>query len=116
MARELIPTQTPGQDGAEIDTVAGDDVDGHSIGGSGGVLLYVANGGAPVVNVTVQTAETRAGLDVEDLTVTVPVGETWVAGPFRAATFDRPSGGTDPGLVYVDLDDATSVTVGAIGR
>lgn len=115
MARDLIPTQTPGQDGAEIATVAGDDVDGHILDGGGRVMLYVVNG-AVDVNVTIQTGATLSGLAVTDLVVTVPATETWLIGPFRSATFDRPSGAAvDPGQVHVDLDDASNVTVGAIG-
>lgn len=114
MARDLIPTQRPGQAGAQLATVAGDDTDGHMLDGGGSTLLIVENG-TGAVEVTVQAAETRSGLDVADLVVTVPADETWVLGPFRSTTFDRPAGGDDPGTVYVDLDDATGVNLSAVG-
>lgn len=90
-------------------------VDGHHIDGDGQTVLYVKNGGASSINVTAQTPQQEAGLDVAELVVAVPAGGERIIGRFPAATFNRPTGAADAGKVYVDFSGVTSVTVAALG-
>ena len=89
-------------------------VDGHSIPGGGDVRLLVTNASGGSINVTIQTAATEDGLAVAEQVVAVGAGVTKAIGPFRSATYDRASGDTDPGLVYVDFSAVTSITVLAL--
>ncbi len=86
-------------------------VDGIMIPGDGQTRVLVKNTNASPCNVTVQTAEQRAGLDVADQVVAVPAttGEK-IIGPFPQATYDRPSGATDPDKVYIDFSVQSGVT------
>lgn len=87
----LVPTLT-------APTVDGDVVD------AGRVALMVTNNGAAAHTVTVQSPVTVDGLDVEELTVSVAVGDTVLIGPWPRRTFGRPAGTADEGRVYVDYD------------
>ncbi|MCL4473557.1 MAG: hypothetical protein M1455_06410 [Actinobacteria bacterium] len=90
-------------------------VDGIMIPGDGQTKLIVRNANAAACTVTIQTPEQRAGLDVAEQTVTIPAttGEK-IIGPFPQSTFNRPSGGTDPGKVYIDFSIQASVSYAAI--
>lgn len=85
--------------------------DGIMIPGDGQTKVMVRNTNASACDVTVQTPEQRSGLDVSDRVVNVPAttGERLI-GPFREATYDRPSGGTDPDKVYIDFSVQSGVT------
>lgn len=110
MARATLTTQTIDQDGL-TPTFAAASVDGASV--TPGAFLVVKNGSGGSINVTIQTPETRAGLGVADLVVPVAAGaEAWIK-PGQTATFARPSGGSDPGQIWVDFSAVTTVTVGA---
>ncbi len=89
--------------------------DGIMIPGDGQTKVMVRNTNASPCTVTVQTPEQRAGLDVAEQTVTIPAttGEK-IIGPFPQSTFNRPSGGTDPGKVYIDFSIQASVSYAAI--
>lgn len=91
-------------------------VAGHSIPGGGDTLLLVNNASGSPINVTVQTPATEgtAGLAVAEQIVAVAAGTIATIGRFNPTLYDRPSGGSDPGLVYVDFSAVTSVTVAAI--
>ena len=86
-------------------------VDGIMIPGDGQTKVIVKNANVAPVTVTAQTPEQRAGLDVAEQAVSVPAntGEK-VIGPFSQATYNRPSGGTDGGKVYIDFSIQASVT------
>lgn len=77
--------------------------------------MWVTNGSGAPINVTAQTPQTVEGLAVSENIVAVPAGQTKVIGPFPAGTYGRPSGGADPGKVYVDYSAIASVTRGLIG-
>ncbi len=111
MAAELT-VQNVSLVGLEPEYVAGDDVDGHRFVNDGRIMLHVVNGAA-VVNITVEAAYVRDGLDLEDLVVQVPATENRMIGPFDTVTFNRRS---DPhtGQVYVTMDDDNEVTLAAI--
>jgi len=86
-------------------------IDGDIID-TGRVFLRVDNGGGAAITVTVQTPVQVDGLDLADLTVSVPASGTRLIGPLSASTFGRPSGGADSGRAYVDYSSVTSVTRG----
>jgi hypothetical protein len=110
MARTALTTQAPAQTGTVL-TFEAANVDGNMIDGDRSVLLHVINGDA-----SPHTATILSGLAVADEPVVVAAGDHAVIGPFDPRTFDRPSGAADPGLIYVDYDAVTSVTVAAVGR
>lgn len=89
-------------------------VDGHSFANDGNTILHVKNGGASSINVTVQTPQQVAGLDVAENIVAVAAGAERMIGRLRPATFNRPSGAVDPNVVYVDFSAITSVTVAVL--
>ena len=115
MARTALTTQAPAQTGTVL-TFEAANVDGNMIDGDRSVLLHVINGDASPHTATIQSAATLSGLAVADEPVVVAAGDHAVIGPFDPRTFDRPSGAADPGLIYVDYDAVTSVTVAAVGR
>ncbi|MHB9054246.1 MAG: hypothetical protein ACYC5F_09740 [Thermoleophilia bacterium] len=89
-------------------------VDGIMIPGDGQSKIIIKNANAAACTVTIQTPEQRAGLDVAERTVVVPAGGDTIIGPFPPATFNRPSGGTDPGKVYIDFSIQASVSYATI--
>lgn len=113
MARTALVPVTAVDEGAVFALTAAN-VDGHSIPGGGGTLLVVNNAAGAPITVTIETAATEDGLAVADQAVTVAAGTQKVIGRFRSTTYDRPVGGTDAGLVWVNFSAVTSVTVGAI--
>lgn len=115
MARTALTT-IQAVDTGVVKALAAANALGHSIDGGGSVLLEVANASGGSINVTVQTAATVNGLAVADQVVAVAAATTKIIGPFRPAIYDRASGDTDAGKVYVDFSAVTSVTCAAIGR
>jgi len=89
-------------------------VDGHSIPGTGDIVLHVKNTNGAPMNVTVQTGGTLVGEPVTDKVVSVPAttGDR-IIGRFNAALYNQPSG-ADAGKVYVDFSAVTGVTIAAI--
>lgn len=110
MARTLITPQPVGSAGANA-TYEPANAAGNSYRLASGQVLHVKNGGASACNVTIETPLTVDGLAVADRVVTVAAG----AAEFIAL-------GTDPngvyrqsgGVVYVDYDQVTSVTVAVL--
>lgn len=113
MARTALVPVDAADEGVKV-TFTAANVDGHSIPGGGSVRLLVTNGDASSKTVTIQTPATQGGLAVADQAVVVPAGETWCIGPFTPNLYDRASGATDAGKVYVDFSAVTSVTVAAV--
>lgn len=115
MARTVLTKQAIVQAGL-TPALAAANVDGHYFEGSGTVYLEVKNAAGAPIDVTVQTPAVVAGLAVADLVVTIPAttGQKKI-GPFNTRAFNRPAGGSDAGLVYVDFSAVTSVTVGLFG-
>lgn len=108
MARTSVSTQQITRAGLNP-TLTQPTVDGDVID-AGAVFLYVDNGSAASIDVTVQSPLTVDSLAVEDLVVAVPAGTFRMVGPFPARTFARPTGQTDAGRVYVDYSAQASVT------
>lgn len=105
MARTDLSTQRITRSGLDPSYTAAN-VDGHSISNDGSVVLHVKNGDASAHTVTLVTPRKVDGLDVADLTVSVPAGGERIIGPFPPATFGR--------VVDVDFSAVTSVTVAAL--
>lgn len=105
MARTDLAPQRINQTGIDpVYTAA--NVDGHSVSnGDGRVILHVKNGDAAAHTVTVVTPRKVDGMDVADLTVSVPAGGERLMGPFPPVTFGR--------VVDVNFSAVTSVTVAA---
>lgn len=114
MPRTALTIQTPTPDGV-APAFSAANVDGHSLGNSdGATMLYVKNGAAGAVTVTVQTPGTVDGLAIPDRTISVPAGGERLIGRLRPDVYNRPPGGTDEGAIYVDFSAVASVTVAAL--
>lgn len=110
MARTSVTTQQIARTGVNPALTApvadGDVID------VGATFLVVANGGGAPVTVTVQTPVEYAGLELEDLTVSVPAaGQRWI-GPFPASVFGQPVGDPNAGRALVDYSAVADVTRG----
>lgn len=114
MARTALATQQSVDEGITVAFTAAN-ADGHSVEGGGDVILLIENGSGSSINVTVQTAATTDGLAVSDQVVAVAAGALKAIGPFRPTTYDRASGASDAGKVYVDFSAVTTVTCAALG-
>ncbi len=88
-------------------------VDGHKFTNTDRHFLHVKNGGGGATVCTVQTPKTVDGLAVAELIVSIAAGEERMIGPFPPGTYNQPSG-ADAGMVYVDFDVLTTVTLAAI--
>jgi len=85
-------------------------VDGHSLSNlREDVFLYVKNGGASPITVTVITPGAVDGLAIADLPVTVTNAQERMIGPFPKELYNQPDN-----TVHVNFSDVTSVTVAAI--
>lgn len=86
-------------------SLAAANADGHSFGNNGEVFLMVenTNGSAASATVTIQAAIEEDDLTLPDKDVSIPAGETRLIGPFRRDVYNRRSGQTDSGMVYVDF-------------
>lgn len=110
-ARVSVTTQAIVKTGLNP-ALTGPTVDGDVID-TGRVFLRVDNGGGSSITVTVQTPLQVDGLDVSDLTVSVPASGTRLIGPLSPSTFGQLSGSADVGRAYVDYTGTlTSVTRG----
>jgi FtsP/CotA-like multicopper oxidase with cupredoxin domain len=113
MARTALASQTADADGLTVAFTAAN-VDGHTIGGGGDVILLVDNASGGTVDVTVQTPATQDGLAIADQVITCADAAVTAIAGLASRTYDRPSGATDAGKVYVDFASVTSVTVAAL--
>ncbi|MEO3930767.1 hypothetical protein ABGB07_44025 [Micromonosporaceae bacterium B7E4] len=76
----------------------------------GQVALMVVNGSVSSINVTVAATAEQDGLDLEDLIVAVPAGDTRLIGPLPKRTFGQPSSeGAAAGRAYVNYSAQASV-------
>lgn len=86
-------------------------VDGHSIPGTGDVVVHVKNGSASPVSVTIPTPGVagKSAEPIADRVVSVPAttGDK-IIGPFDPAVFQQPDG-----TVYIDLSAVATVTITA---
>lgn len=117
MARVDVTPQTITRDGL-VPALTAPTVDGDAIP-TGRVFVMAENVGASVESVTVRTPITVDGLDVEELIVSVAVGDTTFIGPFPIRTFGQPSGavetgGDDQGKAYVDYSTPANFSRAAL--
>lgn len=110
MARTALTVQAVVDSGLEETTEAAN-VDGNSILGDGDTIIHVINGSGADVDVTIATGGTFHGQAVADEVVTVTAGEERFIGRFKPALYNDPS----TGLVNIDYEAVTTVTVSALG-
>ena len=117
MARTVLTVQDIARTGLEAVYAAGDDVNHHSFDNSGeNVLLHVKNGATAVV-VTITTPNDIDGLVLPDRIVTVGATTERMIGPFPNSLYGTIDTDPDPDIdpaIFVDLDDATNVTLAAL--
>ncbi|PXY17348.1 hypothetical protein [Prauserella flavalba] len=112
MARTSLTTQPIVKEGTTPVLAGPPNVDGDVID-TGRLFLVVDNASGASLTVAVQTPVTVDGLDLEELAVAVPDGETRYIGPLSPSTFGRPVGSPDAGRAYVDYTGTlTGVTRG----
>ena len=90
--------------------------DGHKFVNDGYTFLEFNNANASSRIVTIQTPATYQTYAVADATITVPGSASrFKVGKFDKGLFNRPSGDTDAGYVYVDYPagQETDITVRA---
>jgi hypothetical protein len=77
---------------------------------AGRVALWVENGSASTVTITIPTPTTVSGLAVAEAGGTVPAGGFRLFGPFPRSVFGQPVGDADAGRVHVNYSAVTDVT------
>ena len=109
MARTALTVQEIGISGAQM-TYAAANVDGHSVpaGNAGDLWLEIKNGGGASITVTIPSTGKKNGVDVEDVTVSLPAGENRHITNLSAGV----SAQTD-GTIHINYSSVTSVTVAA---
>ena len=115
MAMTTLAVQSAVQAGF-VPSFTAANVDGHGVENlNGNVVLYVKNGSASPITVTVATPGTVEGLAITDLAVTVANASEKIIGPFKKAVFNQDL--TTPALnsaIAVTFSAVTTVTVAAI--
>lgn len=109
MARTALTPQDVSAAGLAVSLTAAN-ADGHTIPGTGDVLLDVLNGSGSSINVTIVTPGTQDGQAISDRVVAVAAGARKLIGPFPPRTYTDE---TDS-LVDVDFSAVTTVTCAAI--
>lgn len=107
MARTALSVQEPSIAGLNPAMTAAN-VDGHSVPGSGDILIEVSNASGGAVAVTIPTPATVGGLAVADGGGSIPAGQRRIFGPFRADLCNQ-----SDGTVSIDFSAVTSVTCAA---
>lgn len=108
MARTALSVQEPTIAGLNA-TFSAANADGHSIPGTGDIIVEVVNGSGSSITVTIPTPATIGGLAVADGGGSIPAGERRHYGPFRADLCNQ-----SDGTVHIDFSAVTSVTCAAI--
>jgi hypothetical protein len=111
MPRTAIAIQSvAGNNGAQLNEVTPDAVNGNMFDNDGRTRLVVHNGDAASKTVTVRAIACSHGRSV-DVSQVVAAGARAVLGPFDPSLFNQP-GPTDQGKVYVDWSASTNVKAG----
>lgn len=110
MARTEIANQSADSTGAEltfgpVDATAAPD--GNYFQFDGSAVLLITNGDVAPHTMTVDVPVEVDGVEVDDRTVTIPAGETWM---WKPNTVHRQGDGT----VHLNWDADTSMTVALI--
>jgi hypothetical protein len=81
---------------------------GNKFRNNGKTVLFVNNGSASPITITIDTPGTVAGLAINDLTVSVPAGKEYAIGPF-VADFNQADG-----YVWATFSAVTDVKIDAV--
>lgn len=110
MARTTLTVQQVTLAGLAPTYAAATVTDGDAFANDGNVLVHVKNTNAATRTLTIQTPAKVAGVDVAEVTVTIPAntGDVMI-GPFDPSIFNQADG-----KVYLDWSAVTNVTVAAI--
>ena len=106
MPRTTLSVETTSRTGLEATYTAFDQPNGHDFDNSGQkTIVHIVNGATAAV-VTIPTSATVDGQAVADRTISIGANEEHFIGPFANSTY-----GNGGSTVYLDIDDATNVTV-----
>lgn len=112
MPRTVIDaTNVEPQESIALTLAAADAMNGMMFLNDGSCTLVVRNAAVGAKQVTIVAVPDEAGRAV-NYVKSVTAGTTEIFGPFRQAWWNQTTGNL--GYVYVNFDDATSVTVGVI--
>jgi len=103
-------TPTTITDGGITQTLAAASGDGHKLKNNGREIVVVSNGYTATVTMTIVTGGSVGGHPIDDVTVGLTAGTTKMAGPFRTAIFNQPSG-DDAGRIYLNWSSNVTGTV-----
>jgi len=105
-----LTTKQIARDGLDLSTLAVTPTatHGNKFWNNGKTFLMIANASGGDVVATFNTPGSVAGLDIDDLEVTVGNGETYAIGPFTS-DFNQ-----NDGYVWVTFDVVTDVTIDAV--
>lgn len=109
MARQLVVKKN-GSPGGVTPAYVTPTVDGFMWVPEDHDLIYVKNGNAAACVVTFQVPRTIAGQAAAARTVSIPAGQERMF-TLERGIYNRPAGGADEGVVYVDFSVQTSVQV-----
>ncbi len=109
MPRGTLTVQKIVRGGLEATYTAGDAADGHAYDPGGNAFLHVVNGGVGDVTATIQTPGTVDGLAIADRTVVITATENRFLGDYGGHEYRQ-----SDGLVWVDFDVDTSLTLAAL--
>jgi len=110
VARTTLSVQQITNSGITPSYAAATATDGDAFANDGDVFVHVKNVGGSPVTLTIQTPGKVAGVDIAEVTVTIPAttGDKMI-GPFDPTVFNQ-----SDGKVYLDWSAVTGVTVAAI--
>lgn len=109
MPRTDVPVQSPASGGnSQLTKTTADATNNHSVVNDGQVTIYIENGNAGDMAVTVQAVACAHGRTVNDA-ATIPTGETYKFGPYPIEEWNQ----TD-GTLQVDIDVGVSSFLWAI--
>ena len=106
MARTAFTVTAPDRDGETVTPQSADATNGNAFPWTGSELLVIENGDTGEHTASVAVAATPDGNPVDPKAIVVAAGSTVVAGPFPQLYRQSADG-----MVYVDWDADTSVTV-----
>lgn len=110
MPRTVIALQDIPSEGhiGSITMSAADAANNHELANNGKVLLLVENGDASPHSITIVSVPDFAGR-IQDIVQAVAAGDLAIFGPFKPAWWNQAAG-----LLHVDIDVDTSVTLAAL--
>jgi hypothetical protein len=86
--------------------------DGDMFRNTGREIIHLINASGGTIVVTIPTPATAGGgLTIEDKTYSLLTTEEIFIGQLDPALFNQPPSSADAGMVYIEYDDVTSLTV-----